>query len=784
MLKHELEQALTKNTKDVMVIVGAGVTLGALWGTEQYPRASWAGLIRDGLAHAVGVGVLKQASAERIGTWLESDDPTMWIAVAEQLAKALGGPTGGELKNWLRRAVGGLESAIRERAVLDVLVDLERRGATIATVNYDGLLEQATGLRPVTWRRASEVERVLRKDARGILHLHGHWEEPESIVFGTSSYEDVVRDEHARTVLASMAMFKTLVFIGHGAGLADPNWGSFLAWTAKVFAGAEHRHFRIAREAELDELRTPELQAQRISLVGYPGGYENLGPFLRSLVPEGSMEMESVQPVAPIPRIAPTVEHVVLLVNIGENDHRFLPREDILGHGGVSEHAQVLEIRRVRDLKLAGPPQWRAIAKGIDELIDAAEQALRELKGPACLVIAGAAPIPVFAYLGHASKRLMAKVLFVNRNDTNSTWDRIGPFGGPSDFPPSLREIFALDEPTEFFEPAGKVALFVAGSTIYKCSPEALAPVTSAEGQPLRCSYRITTPVDHKASPMDAGDLGALRDLTSRALAAAQESSPRSTDLVLAYGGPVWGAFWLGRMLNPKASGNIDFPYFVMGKGYLRALASQMWRQRWIAGEPKILFLAAEPGDATRTRAGAQLTAIGDALGAERGPEARHGIHFVPSTTVDKLTVLLDREQPHILHVYAHGGVDGSLAFENDRGDEQVVSAERFLAALRSAGIRPDLAVACACNSAALAPELLEFADCVVAVNSKVSYKHAKVFMGAFYGALARGRSVAKAFDHSKAHVGLVLDPEKQLFELLSREGIDPADVYFWRPPS
>jgi hypothetical protein len=281
---------------------------------------------------------------------------------------------------------------------------------------------------------------------------------------------------------------------------------------------------------------------------------------------------------------------------------------------------------------------------------------------------------------------------------------------------------------------------------------------------------------------MDAGDLRALAGLTSKALAAAQESSPRSGDLVLAYGGPTWGAFWLGRMLNAKAIGNVDFPHFLMGTGYVRALVSQMWRQRWVEGHPKILFLAAEPDDVTRTRAGAQHTAIADAVGREQGAEAGHRIHAVLSTTVGKLIALLDRERPQILHVYAHGGVDGSLAFENDRGDMQVVSAERFLAALRSAGVRPALAVACACNSAALAPGLLELSSCVVVVNSTVPYEDAHAFMGAFYSALARGRSVDEAFAQSEAQVGLVLDSAKEPFELLRQEGVDPALMYFWRP--
>ena len=50
-----------------------------------------------------------------------------------------------------------------------------------------------------------------------------------------------------KAVLKALSMMKTLVFIGFGTGLGDPNFGQLLAWTGRVFAGSEYRRFRLAR---------------------------------------------------------------------------------------------------------------------------------------------------------------------------------------------------------------------------------------------------------------------------------------------------------------------------------------------------------------------------------------------------------------------------------------------------------------------------------------------------------------------------------------------------------
>ncbi len=71
----------------------------------------------------------------------------------------------------------------------------------IATLNYDHLLEEATSLPAITWEAANAVQEALRGTRKAILHLHGEYQQPESVVLGLASYQKVKDDPHAKAIL-------------------------------------------------------------------------------------------------------------------------------------------------------------------------------------------------------------------------------------------------------------------------------------------------------------------------------------------------------------------------------------------------------------------------------------------------------------------------------------------------------------------------------------------------------------------------------------------------------
>lgn len=196
------------------------------------------------------------------------------LSVATDVEAALGGPTGGLLREFLKETVGNLKATNPE--MLEGIKAFHEAGAVIATTNYDGLLEDALDLPAVPWNRPAEVEHVVRGRSSGVLHLHGWWREPESVVLGIRSYDAVRGSEHAQMIQKLIALGRTIVFLGYGSGLEDPNFGSLLVWMANL-PQSGLVHFRLCRNSEEERLRTDHAQDTRISVLPYGNQYGDLG---------------------------------------------------------------------------------------------------------------------------------------------------------------------------------------------------------------------------------------------------------------------------------------------------------------------------------------------------------------------------------------------------------------------------------------------------------------------------------------------------------------------------
>ncbi len=291
-LRDDLQRQI--DAGQVVAIVGAGVSVGA---TNGKPEASWLGLLHHGVdfCRELPTTGVTEAYAKILHDQVDTGDLDMMLAAAEVVSRKLGAPGGGEWRRWLRESVGGLRA--EQRGVIEALRDL---GVTVATTNYDGLIEEVTGLPAVTWRDGAVVERVLRGEEEGVLHLHGYWREPESVVLGIRDYAKVLGDAHAQTMQRAMRSLKTLLFLGCGEGLGDPNFGALLRWSEGVFAGSEYRHFRLAPDGEVEELQARHPAEQRIMVLGYGPGHGDLAGFLRGLHPAAKTGVTKTGPGVPM----------------------------------------------------------------------------------------------------------------------------------------------------------------------------------------------------------------------------------------------------------------------------------------------------------------------------------------------------------------------------------------------------------------------------------------------------------------------------------------------------
>lgn len=272
-----LEDLRTQIEKgSVLVVVGAGISVAA---TRSNPLASWTGLLKHGVSRCVDIDAsIPKGWADRVNAQIDSNDPLEMVSAAENISQRLGYPAQGVYRKWLRESVGSLE--LLEPDAIEAIAKLN---VPIATTNYDGLITKVTGRRPVTWTDRALTQRWLRNDEDGVLHLHGHWEIPESVILGVSSYDDILRDEHTQALLKSCLMVRTMLFVGFGVGLADPNFSALLDWDRRVLAQSEYFHYRLALNTDVAELRRPNPSDKRVFILGYGDTHEALIPFLQGL---------------------------------------------------------------------------------------------------------------------------------------------------------------------------------------------------------------------------------------------------------------------------------------------------------------------------------------------------------------------------------------------------------------------------------------------------------------------------------------------------------------------
>ncbi|MES2939690.1 MAG: SIR2 family protein [Pseudomonadota bacterium] len=270
---------------NVIVVVGAGVSFGATGDA----RASWRGLLEHGVQTLRDEGIWEDQKANANLTLIRdafsSDfDVDEVLGRAESIAKALGAPGGADYGAWLAGAIGSLRAQEGRTATLDAIRQLEQAGALILTTNYDDLLENAIGLEPVTWQDHREFLRVLNRDRSGVLHIHGHWRQPSSVILGRKSYQRILATAELQDIFKSIWLQWSWLYVGCGNGLDDPNVGRLLHWGETAFGASARKHYFLARAGVAAEFVTRADKPANLVPIGY-GDHAELPDYLSALTP-------------------------------------------------------------------------------------------------------------------------------------------------------------------------------------------------------------------------------------------------------------------------------------------------------------------------------------------------------------------------------------------------------------------------------------------------------------------------------------------------------------------
>lgn len=279
-LKSELKQAL--NDKKCVVIVGTGVTMGA---TNRLPTSSWQGLLKSGAERCAALEPSLQTKWRlRQIDDIDSNDLDNMLGAATQITQKFGRDSG-QYSRWLADTVGQFKVQPGHDDVLNALAELHaQKHCRIATTNYDSLLERALGADAINWRQHDQSLAFLNGDYSAIWHIHGHWRDAKSVILDIRDYEKIVNDATLQNALRSMVTTHSLLFVGCGAGLEDPNFGALLNWAGEALKASPRQHFRLCLEGELATLSTAHPKEQNIKLIPYGDKHSDLALFLQSLL--------------------------------------------------------------------------------------------------------------------------------------------------------------------------------------------------------------------------------------------------------------------------------------------------------------------------------------------------------------------------------------------------------------------------------------------------------------------------------------------------------------------
>ncbi|KAI1770694.1 SIR2-like domain-containing protein [Hypoxylon cercidicola] len=151
--------------------------------------------------------------------------------------------------SWLASEFKHLDDYVKYPDVLEALKELHAKGVALMTTNYDGLLEKYCGLQALDSRDDRTVHRWRRGSSRGyVFHPHGFWNNPDKVVLSARDYYDVVNDDVIQDTLKAILADKTVLFIGSGGGLGDPNFGQLLQWIGNKYANLGARHYVLLPE--------------------------------------------------------------------------------------------------------------------------------------------------------------------------------------------------------------------------------------------------------------------------------------------------------------------------------------------------------------------------------------------------------------------------------------------------------------------------------------------------------------------------------------------------------
>lgn len=273
--REKIQQAL--RDKRLVIVVGTGVTLSA---THPSPsRVTWKGLVLNGLEYLEDECLVQSDSEEfkfyRACLQKTSADQSQLLRACNYLKEELDRHK--HYATWLESVFGTLHKHVTNPEIFQTLQWAHHNGAKLLTTNYDDLLEHECKLPYVRRSIADDVRKFERGTLNGVFHLHGSYLDPEDVVLDVVDYYKIGKSDDVQNLMKTYLSHNTVLFVGCGSGLEDPNFDSLRAWAFARGQNIPHHHYLLARTG--DNVRYEPLVTLR-----YGEDFSKLPSFLSALL--------------------------------------------------------------------------------------------------------------------------------------------------------------------------------------------------------------------------------------------------------------------------------------------------------------------------------------------------------------------------------------------------------------------------------------------------------------------------------------------------------------------
>lgn len=189
----------------------------------------------------------------------------------------------------------------------------------------------------------------------------------------------------------------------------------------------------------------------------------------------------------------------------------------------------------------------------------------------------------------------------------------------------------------------------------------------------------------------------------------------------------------------------------------------------------RVLFLAANPLESDRLQLDEEIRMIQRRLDDTGG--IKFDLRLELAVRRDDFPGLLMRYQPHIVHFAGHGTEEGGIVFQDDNGNEAILSPQVLAEYFSVLTDNVQCVILNSCYGAAQAHTIAKSIDSVIAMEGETPDEMAIRFSRGFYEALASGRSISHAFEVARLLIKAAEPEDAHIPRLFVRKGLDPTNL-------